>query len=473
MTTTVTYAVDTAAAVGVPSTRVTASLVGVGDRSDVSAVVAVEAFTFTDAAGGFSLQLIPNSVYREMATYYQVEITGGPTYAIVVPPSGPVSLWDCRVDPTTLNPVPPSIPPIYLTRAELAVHNGVASLDGTGKVPAAQLPAGSGGGVNTVTAADATVVVAGTPTDPTVRVGAVAESQVTNLVADLAGKAATVHTHLATDVTDLVTVVDARVQLVVAGAPAALDTLNELATALGDDANFAATVTTALAGKVALSVVTTKGDLLAATGSGAVARLAAGSNGQTVVADSSQASGLRYVDRQIGDFPLSGDGLIAASAPLTSFRDNGNLNASGWAVRMWIPAGKAITTCWAAVVTAGTLGAGGVNGFAIYDDAGTLVQSTVDDNNLWASTGIRSKALPSPIAAQSSDRFVYLAMRVTGYSVAPAFPFCQGQNGGVLDGLFGAGRRRGLVLSGSTWAGTIDTATGTSPGGYTPFLALG
>lgn len=33
------------------------------------------------------------------------------------------------------------------------------------------------------------------------------------------------------------------------GAPGALDTLNELAAALGDDANFAATVTTALAGK--------------------------------------------------------------------------------------------------------------------------------------------------------------------------------------------------------------------------------
>ncbi len=35
------------------------------------------------------------------------------------------------------------------------------------------------------------------------------------------------------------------------GAPGALDTLNELAAALGDDANFAATITTALAGKLA------------------------------------------------------------------------------------------------------------------------------------------------------------------------------------------------------------------------------
>ena len=38
---------------------------------------------------------------------------------------------------------------------------------------------------------------------------------------------------------------------VIDGAPGALDTLNELAEALGDDANYAATITTALAGKQA------------------------------------------------------------------------------------------------------------------------------------------------------------------------------------------------------------------------------
>lgn len=44
--------------------------------------------------------------------------------------------------------------------------------------------------------------------------------------------------------------VDARVQVVVDSAPAALDTLNELAAALGDDPNFAATITAALGNKV-------------------------------------------------------------------------------------------------------------------------------------------------------------------------------------------------------------------------------
>lgn len=44
--------------------------------------------------------------------------------------------------------------------------------------------------------------------------------------------------------------VTAAINALVASAPGALDTLNELATALGNDANFAATITTALGTKL-------------------------------------------------------------------------------------------------------------------------------------------------------------------------------------------------------------------------------
>lgn len=47
--------------------------------------------------------------------------------------------------------------------------------------------------------------------------------------------------------------VQAAVAALIDGAPGAIDTLNELASALGDDPNFASTVTTALAGKLAAS----------------------------------------------------------------------------------------------------------------------------------------------------------------------------------------------------------------------------
>lgn len=59
--------------------------------------------------------------------------------------------------------------------------------------------------------------------------------------------------------------VDATVAAVIDSAPAALDTLNELAAALGDDANFAGTVTTALATKLPLAGGTMTGSIAMST----------------------------------------------------------------------------------------------------------------------------------------------------------------------------------------------------------------
>ena len=55
--------------------------------------------------------------------------------------------------------------------------------------------------------------------------------------------------------------VDGRIELIVDAAPAALDTLNELAASLGDDADFAGTMTTALSGKAATTHTHVKTDI--------------------------------------------------------------------------------------------------------------------------------------------------------------------------------------------------------------------
>lgn len=66
---------------------------------------------------------------------------------------------------------------------------------------------------------------------------------------DLAGKANLSHTHTAGQVTDFATAVDARITPYVGSPPAGLNSLEELADALGDDPAFHATMATALAGK--------------------------------------------------------------------------------------------------------------------------------------------------------------------------------------------------------------------------------
>jgi hypothetical protein len=99
-------------------------------------------------------------------------------------------------------------------------------------------------------------------------------SDVTGLQAALDGKAAASHTHTIANVTGLQSALDAKatsadvssaVAAVVNAAPATLDTLAELAAALGSDANFATTVTNALAAKAPLASPTFTGTVSGVT----------------------------------------------------------------------------------------------------------------------------------------------------------------------------------------------------------------
>jgi len=66
-------------------------------------------------------------------------------------------------------------------------------------------------------------------------------------------------TQLAATISNLISVIDAQIALTVAAAPSALDTLNELAAALGDDPNFAATISTQMGLKANLSAISAVG----------------------------------------------------------------------------------------------------------------------------------------------------------------------------------------------------------------------
>lgn len=75
--------------------------------------------------------------------------------------------------------------------------------------------------------------------------------------------AAATHSHAISDITNLqssldlkasITYVDTKVSDLVASAPAALNTLNELAVALGNDASFSTTITTALGNRLRVDV---------------------------------------------------------------------------------------------------------------------------------------------------------------------------------------------------------------------------
>ncbi|KAF0115599.1 MAG: hypothetical protein FD149_1558 [Rhodospirillaceae bacterium] len=98
--------------------------------------------------------------------------------------------------------------------------------------------------------------------------------------------------------------VDARIQNIVGAAPAALDTLQEIAAALGDDADFAGTMTTQLAGKAASVHTHASADV--SSGTLDIARLpvaASGTSSSTQVprADDSRLSDARTPTTHVHD----------------------------------------------------------------------------------------------------------------------------------------------------------------------------
>ena len=103
--------------------------------------------------------------------------------------------------------------------------------------------------------------------------------------------------------------VDTAISNLINGAPGTLDTLNEIATALGSDASFSATITSSLAGKLATAGGTMSGNI--AMGNNKVTGLGAPTTG-------SDATTKTYVDDLMGDTVDAAASAVAAAASATA-----------------------------------------------------------------------------------------------------------------------------------------------------------
>ncbi len=174
-------------------------------------------------------------------------------------------------------------------------------------------------------------------------------------------------------------------------------------------------------------------------------------------------------------YPLSAIGAFAASCDLDSVTLDSTLAAAFFA-RIFIPANTPIVSAGIHVTAAATLSGGGENGFGVYDDSGNFIASTPSDNNLWTATGWRSKSFSTPIAAQSSDRFVYVSPLMNGYSSSLScyYHFFSSNLFEITQGTGFTPKRRSFYTNSLTaWPASIDPATYGSAGvGYIPFIAL-
>lgn len=175
-----------------------------------------------------------------------------------------------------------------------------------------------------------------------------------------------------------------------------------------------------------------------------------------------------------GIYPLNTYGFFTASCNPESATQTSSLGRTFFA-RIFVPRDTAINAVGLVVTSAGTLGAGGENSFGIYTDAGVFVSSTPTDNNLWGSVGWRVKELSSPIAAQSTDRFVYVSPMVNGYSADPNILYNSTNNVLTQGGGYNADNRRAFYNNSiSSWPASFTPSSyGSNAGGFLPLIVLG
>jgi hypothetical protein len=162
-------------------------------------------------------------------------------------------------------------------------------------------------------------------------------------------------------------------------------------------------------------------------------------------------------------YPLSAYGLAAATFPLEVGATPSTV-ANLFAARVWVPAGTALTGGATIVTTNPGTGSGEVR-FAVWEDNGTLAGSSSTDAALFNTLGWRSAAFTTPVAASGSDRFVwvgFMAVGVVGATI-PYVPSAAGLNA----------QHRRCVYSDSltTLPTTLDIA-GLALSDYLPFVGL-
>lgn len=142
-----------------------------------------------------------------------------------------------------------------------------------------------------------------------------------------------------------------------------------------------------------------------------------------------------------------------------------------WLMRVFVAAGEPINSIGSFLKASGILGAGGENGFVIYNDACTTEHFRVDDDTIWTSVpGPVNRLLgASSIPSQGTEIPYRVGINVQGMSQLPDIPFL------ALPAALTEGAERRCRYSDGVFPSVpFNPLTfGNPTNGYIPFVVLG
>jgi len=302
----------------------------------------------------------------------------------------------------------------YLLAADLGQANGVASLNSSGKVPAGQLDiaeavqdniagaivAGSGvtkaydDTLNTITLeVDTSTIASKSYVDSSISAESTTRQSGLNsaINAEVTARTSAIALAKSQAITTAGTYTDTAITNLVNGAPAVLDTLNELSAALGADANFATTVATNISTAVTTAASYTDAQVNIAVGNAQTVQTAHANKTTAVhgIADTSLLATTSDVAT------AKSEAIAAASTDATT-----KANAAQAAA-----ISTAATASAAAVSTAVSTAAADATTKANAAQAAAVVTAgTYTDTSIGAEVTARNSAITAAVSAETADR---------------------------------------------------------------------
>ena len=232
---------------------------------------------------------------------------------------------------------------------------------------------------------------------------------------------------------------DTEVANLVASAPATLDTLNELAAALGDDPNFATTVTNSIATKLdsssyTASDVLTKIKTVDGAGSGLDADTVDGIQGSAIVQTTdSRLTNSRQCNNSFDNITTARNNLGLGTGNAVSFASlslAGNCTVNG---QLDIEEVHELVTTSSA--TSGTVTFNTQNQAIIYFTSNQTANRTVNFSNVNGSLGIGQSMTLSLLATQGSTAYYFNTYQVDGTTVTPKWSGGSAPSAGNASGI--------------------------------------
>lgn len=374
----------------------------------------------------------------------------------------------------------------------------VATLGDDGLVPVDQLPAGSGGGVATVGAANGTIAVTGTATNPLIGIGTgLPESAITGLTTDLStlssgvGSASSTATAAGSAAAAAQSTANSAATTAAAayvkpgpGIPKT-DLASAVQTSLGlaDTALQSAPVTsvatrtgavTLTKADVGLSSVDNTSDTGKPVSTAQAAAIAAkytlpgGGIPKTDLVSSVQTS-LGKADTALQVAPAPEDairyGCHSRNVPLHAVTKKSTINNEAWFARILVRANTPIVSMSVfRTALAAVLGAGGLNSMALYADAGGApIASSATDDSMWLPTATQITKALAGVPTPTIDTWYLAGVSARGYSTPAEFAFADVVDAGGLSDIGGLSRYKGGGFT--SWPTSLNPASDLTTGG--------